>query len=159
METPIPFIDDTFTLLKSQKKGGWTYVLIPLEKPLAKTPFGMKKVNGFIDDYELKDFTMWSIKNQGHFVAVKADIRKAIRKEEGDTVRLVIYTDELPTVADDDFILCLKDDPDAYAAFLSYPEKKRKTITAWVIAPTSEDGKIQRIAEAIDRIAAGYDKW
>lgn len=154
-----PFIDDTFPLLKSPKKGGWTYILIPLDKPVAKTPFGMKRVNGSIDDYELRDFTMWSMKDQGHFVAVKADIRKAIGKEEGDTVRLVIYTDDLPEVADDDFITCLKEEKKTYAAFLAYPDKKRRKITDWIAEAASDEGKVQRIAEAIDRIAAGFDKW
>ncbi len=157
--TRIPFVDDTFELQRMQQKGGWTYVLIPLEKPAVKSPFGMQKVNGYIDDYELKDVTMWSMKNQGHFLAVKSEIRKAIKKEEGDKVRLTLYTDGPPPVADDDFLLCLKDDPDAYAAFVSYPEKKKQLIRAWVLAPLSEDGKIQRIAEAIDRIAAGFDRW
>lgn len=154
-----PFIDDTFTLLKSEKKGSWTYILIPLDRPVAKTPFGMKKVNGFIDAYELKDFTMWSIKSQGHFVSVKTEIRKAIGKEVGDTVRLQLFTDELPGVADDDFMICLRDDPEAHAKFMAYPEKKRHAITAWVYAPATEDGKVQRIADAIDRITAGFDKW
>lgn len=153
------FVDDTFTLQRMQQKGGWTFVLIPLEKPAIRAPFGMQKVNGFIDSYELKEVTMWSMKNQGHFLAIKASIRKAIGKEEGDTVRLTLYTNEPPPVDDDDFLICLKDDPDAYAAFLSYPEKKKKLIRAWVLAPLSEDGKIQRIAEAIDRIAAGFDRW
>lgn len=155
----IPFVDETFTLLKSQKKGGWTYILIPLDKPLTKVRFGVRKVSGYIDDYELKDFAMWSMK-QGHFVSVKADIRKAIKKEEGDTVRLVIYLDEeLPDIVDDDFIVCLKDDPECYKAFMAYPEKKRKLITAWVFTPATEEGKVQRIGEAMDRIAAGFDKW
>lgn len=159
MTKRVLFVDDTFELKRMQQKGGWTYVLIPLDKPAVKSAFGMQKVSGFIDDYELTDVTLWSMKNQGHFFSVNAQIRKAIKKEEGDTVKLTLYSDGPPPVDNDDFLLCLKDDPDAYAAFMSYPEKKKRLIRDWVFAPASDDGKIQRIAEAIDRIAAGFDRW
>jgi hypothetical protein len=44
------------------------------------------KVRGFIDDYELKDHNLFPMGKGILMMAVKAEIRKKIGKQEGDWV-------------------------------------------------------------------------
>ncbi len=101
-----PLVDKDYRLDKFPGKGGWTYTLIPEIAPDPYAPFGWVKVKGTIDgvpigNYHLMPFYKGS---QQLFLSVKADIRKKIKKEAGDTVRVVLYLDyeplELPVFTD-----------------------------------------------------------
>lgn len=150
MEKPI--IDATFTLQKTAGKGGWTFIMAPLDGPVSKTRFGMRKVRGFIDDYELRDFTMWSVKDKGHFLAVKSEIRKKIGKEEGDSVKVVLFSCELPEVIPEDFLACLKDEPALHDKFLKLEASQRKEIIDWIFSAKTEDAKVERIGKAMEKL-------
>ena len=84
----LPIYDDHCLLQKPDVKGGWTFISMPVMPNLPKKKGTTTvRVRGFIDQYELKNFNIWAMK-KGTFLAVKAEIRKAIQKAEGDTVNL-----------------------------------------------------------------------
>ena len=109
------------------------------------------RVRGFLDDYELKDVNIWAMK-KGTFLAVKAEIRKAIQKEEGNSVKVVLYLDEPKTVMAEDFLTCLREEPKMLEHFEKYPAKKKKEITDWIFSAKTEDDKINRIAQTLEKI-------
>lgn len=149
MEEPI--FNDDYILKKTAGKGAWTFVLMPLIEGLPKKKNSTLRVRGFIDDYELKDFNMWSMK-AGNFIAVKAAIRKQIQKEEGDTVRVVLYLDEAKSVIPEDFLTCLNEEPNLLRHFNNYPEVRKKEITDWIFCAKTDDEKITRIAQTLEKI-------
>jgi hypothetical protein len=146
-----PFFDDHCQLQKSAGKGGWTFLTMPIMPDLPKKKNSTVRVRGFIDDYELKDFHIWAMK-KGTFLAVKAEIRKAIQKQEGDTVKVVLYLDEPQMVIPEDFMVCLREEPKLLQHFDKYPEKRKKEITDWIFAAKTEDEKITRIAQTIEKL-------
>lgn len=156
-----PLIHKNCVLEKFPGKGGWTFARLPKIQKDKKTWFGLVKVRGTIDSYAIRKYHLMPIGNGELMLPVKAEIRKQIKKKEGDTVKVILYKDDEPLEIPNELLLCLQDEPKALKFFNALSESEKKFYIQWVYSAKKEETIINRMATTVNRLAANlklYDK-
>jgi hypothetical protein len=156
-----PLVDKKYVLEKYPGKGGWTYARIPEILQSKNERFGWVRVKGSIDGFEIKQYHLMPMGDGQLFLPVKAEIRKKIKKQEGDSVHVILYSDNEPLEVPEELMLCLQDEPQALKFFNSISESNRKHYIDWIFSAKNEETKIERMAKAINNLAKGmrmYDQ-
>lgn len=148
-------IQGEYLLLKYPGKGAWTYIEIRELLHEREKSFGWVKVKGKIDDYEISNFNLGPMKGGGLFFAVKAEIRKKIKKEAGDYVWLELYPDDSVFVVPQELLDCLKLEEEVYQKFLQLKEKHQKEFVKWIYSAKTDETIAKRINKTMTMILDG----
>ena len=149
-----PLVDREYQLEKFPGKGGWTYAAIPEVGQNPSNPFGWVTVRGSIDSFELEHYKLMPMGNGQLFLPVKAAIRKEIKKQAGDFVKIVLYTDNSAYELPGEILECFKNEPPTvYDAFLTFTEGQQKAYIDWIYDAKTDETKAQRIVTMLDRVA------
>ncbi|WP_114752048.1 DUF1905 domain-containing protein [Pleomorphovibrio marinus] len=145
--------EGTFILEKFPQKGGWTYVLFPALKK-SNAYFGMKKVEVHIDGHELGQMTLMPFGNGLLFLPINAKIRKQIKKESGHEVQITVFAQEAEEgIFGEKVILdCIREEPHAWEKFKALSLEERQTMLDGIIAHSSEEKRIQKIVQLMERL-------
>lgn len=150
-------VNKLYLLEKFPGKGGWTYAQIPEILPDKHAHFGWVRVNGFIDDYEINHYHLMPMGNGSLFLPVKSEIRKKIKKEVGDYVKVVLYADNLPVEIPEELVLCFIDMPGSLQAFKNQSEAEQIAQLQWIYEAKKEETKASRINTVIQKLVINLE--
>ncbi len=153
-----PLVDGSFKIQKMDMKGGWAYVTLPIKPTKTNKPFGWNIVKGSIDSFKIKQYKLWPTAAGNLFLPIKASIRKSISKQVGDNVHIVLFKDNSALIIPEEFLLCLQDDPIAFAYFNSISETSKKQYIDYVYGTKNLDIRAKRIVNALQKLAL-QKKW
>lgn len=156
-----PLVNKSIILERFAGKGGWTYARVKGISPGNRNRFGWVKVKGFIDSYEIKKYHLAPMSDGSMFLPVKAEIRKAIKKEEGDKVKVVLYLDRDEVAVPPEFMECMEDEPAALLGFKKLSDTDKQNYIDWIYGAKKEETRIERMSKAIQKLSSGlrfYDK-
>ena len=148
-----PLVDKKYLLEKFSCKGGWTFTEIPEIPPDKKSPFSWVKVKGSIDGFEISKYHLMPSGKGTLFLCVKSEIRKKIKKEAGDYVHVILYSDNEPLEVPEEFLLCLQDDAEALHFFNSLNESEKHNYIKWIYSAKTEQTKADRIAKTLIKLS------
>ncbi|WP_132054294.1 YdeI/OmpD-associated family protein [Pseudocnuella soli] len=151
------------TLLKKfeqmGEKSGWTYFEVPAAIAEQLNP-GVKKayrVRGKMDRHPFAGVALVPMGGGDFIFAVNATMRKAIKKLQGETVKLIMELDpELPKVSTM-LLECLQDEPEAKAYFFSLAQSHQLYFTRWIDSAKTDSTKTKRVAETINALVLKKD--
>jgi len=113
-----------------EKMAAWTVAVIPIN---AKEVFGMSnctvRVKGTMNGYPFSGTSLMPMKSGDYLLAVRSSIRKAIRKEAGDTVIIEFERDLAELEIPAELLEAFEASPEAKQMFdsLSYSYKENYT--------------------------------
>jgi hypothetical protein len=152
MPTPSPLIDAHYVIEKFEGKGGWHFVQLPEIAMNKEARFGWVRVRGEVDGYELKQYNLMPMGNGKLFLPLKAQLRKAIKKQVGDSVHVKLFLDNSPYKIPDEIVACLEVEPKAYQAFLQLSDNQQKSYIDWIYEAKQEMTKEKRIIDLIEQL-------
>jgi hypothetical protein len=151
-----PLVDRDCLLDRCPGKGGWTFTPIPEVAPDPHAPFGWVRVRGSIDGVPIAGHHLMPGDHGSRqlFLSVRADIRRKIGKEAGDTVRVVLWRDDTPSEVPAELRLCIDDDAAAREFFDSLSEGEQQAWVKWIYSAKREQTRVERMARTIAALAA-----
>ncbi len=147
-------VELTTTILQFAEKGektGWSYVCIPPDiaeklKPGFKKSF---RVKGKLDNYPIARQALLPMGNGEFILPLKAAVRKAIHKNKGAMVKLVLEEDKRALKVSAELMECLSDSPKAEKKFKSLPFSHQMYYSNWIESARTVGTKAKRIGLTI----------
>jgi Domain of unknown function (DUF1905)/Bacteriocin-protection, YdeI or OmpD-Associated len=144
----------TATILQFAEQGektGWSYVTIPPDiaeklKPGFKKSF---RVKGKLDAYSIAQQALLPMGNGEFILPLKASVRKAIHKNKGAMLKLILEEDKKPLKVSAELTECLADSPKAEKKFKSLPHSHQMYYSNWIESAKTIGTKAKRIGLTI----------
>ena len=127
-----PLVDKKLKIKRKPQKGGWHYVTISGIPSTNRNLQGLVRVKGSIDTYQIRQFNLLPMKTGEMMFVLKAPLRKAIGKREGDIVHVMLFTDKSKVVIPEEILDSLLQSQNAYDFFLTLTESNKKYYLYWV---------------------------
>ncbi|MBW4888155.1 YdeI/OmpD-associated family protein [Mucilaginibacter sp. HMF5004] len=130
------------------EKTGWSYIDIPLDIAEQLLPNNKKsfRVRGMLDALPVSGMALMPMGEGNFIMALKADIRKGIRKGEGAMLKVSLehdpdYKVEIP----DDLQEYFDADPEAFEFYNSLPKSHRDYFVKWINDAKTRETRDKRI--------------
>ncbi len=139
------------------EKTGWTFIDVPAEiaqqiKPDTKKSY---RVKGKLDAVEVSGLALVPMGGGDFIIALNATLRKALKKQKGDSLIAQLEEDKKGYVLNEEFIACLEDEPKAFVFFKTLPQSHQTYFSKWIDSAKTMETKSTRIALSINALVRG----
>jgi len=141
------------------EKTGWTYIEVPADLALELKPNNKKsfRVKGMLDGLAVNGMALMPMGEGNFIMALKADVRKALRKNAGAMLNVCIEEDtEYKVEVPDDLQECFDFEPEALEFFNSLPKSHRDYFIKWIEQAKTAETRAKRIVNTVN---AMLRKW
>ena len=141
------------------EKTGWTYIAIPADiakqmKPGNKRSF---RVRGTLDEFAVKGMALMPSGDGNFIMALKAEVRKGIRKSKGAMLKVKLEEDTAYKVeVPPDLADCFDFEPEAFEFFNTLAKSHRDYFLKWIEAAKTNETRAKRI---INTVNAMLRRW
>ena len=141
------------------EKTGWSYIRIPAALAQQLKPDNKKsfRVKGKLDDYSISGVALLPMGEGDFIMALKADIRKKLRKQKGDKLAVQLEVDTKKIEPPKDLLDCLADEPKALEYFKSLPKSHQNYFGNWIKSAKTAPTRASRIARVVDAMLKKWD--
>ncbi|RNL56081.1 YdeI/OmpD-associated family protein [Pedobacter jejuensis] len=134
------------------EKTGWSYVFLP--NALAnKIKAGCKKsfrVKGKIDALEVCGMATVPMGEGDFIIALKSELRKKLKKEEGSSVELFLEEDkDFKVEMPEDLEMCLSEEEHLMHNFLKQPKSHQNYYINWINQAKTEATRTKRLVMTV----------
>ena len=157
-----PMIRFNTTIQQFQEMGektGWSYIRIPAALAQQLKPDNKKsfRVKGKLDDHAISGVALLPMGEGDFIMALKADIRKKLRKQKGDKLAVQLEVDTKKIEPPKDLLDCLADEPKALEYFKSLPKSHQNYFGNWIKSAKTATTRANRIARVVNAMAKKQD--
>jgi Domain of unknown function (DUF1905)/Bacteriocin-protection, YdeI or OmpD-Associated len=133
------------------EKTGWSYIRIPAALAEKLIPGNKKsfRVKGRLDGLAIEKVALLPMGEGDFIMALKASIRKNIRKQKGDSLRVELEVDKAEIKPPKDLMECLADEPEALAYFKTLPKSHQNYFGNWVREAKTDGTRTKRLASVV----------
>jgi Domain of unknown function (DUF1905)/Bacteriocin-protection, YdeI or OmpD-Associated len=147
-------------ILKFQQQGektGWSYIEVSQRnaarlKPDSRVSF---RVKGTLDNLKIEKTALLPMGEGNFILPINATIRKAVKKQAGDTLDVMLELDAREITPSKDFLQCLKDEPKALNHFKTLNKGHQNYFTKWIDSAKTIHTKTKRITMAVIALSEG----
>jgi hypothetical protein len=139
------------------EKTGWTYIDVPAELANQLMPGNKKafRVKGLLDNYAYEGLSLIPMGEGDFILAVNATMRKALRRNVGAILTVVMEVDTKPVTISAELLECLEDEPAAVEYFNKLPKSHQNYYSRWIESAKSAETKAKRIAQTVTACSRG----
>ena len=141
------------------EKTGWTYIEVPADIAQQLNPGNKKsfRVRGMLDGFAVAGMALMPMGEGNFIMALKAEVRKGIRKSAGAMLQAKLEVDadykvEIPAELQD----CFDFEPDALEFYNSLPKSHREYFLKWINDAKTAETRNKRIVNTVN---AMLRKW
>lgn len=128
---------------KLQKVGEWVIVVTPIDVRKVFGTASYVRTKGTVDGYPFFDTALMPMKEGKHMMPIRFDIRKAIRKQAGDTVEICLEQDFEELKVSTELLEALEASEEAKQMFDALPPSHKRMYTRHI-----NDSKRQETRDA-----------
>ena len=141
------------------EKTGWSYIEIPADLAQQLKPDNKKsfRVRGMLDGFAVKGMALMPMGEGNFIMALKADVRKGIRKNAGAMLQVRLEEDiDYKVEVPDDLKECFDFEPETWDFFNSLAKSHRDYFIKWIDQAKTSETRAKRIVNTVN---AMLRKW